>query len=424
MSLNLSDGDRVCIVGGGPAGSFAALHLLHLIQERGLRLEVMIFEPRDFSRPGPGGCNQCAGILSSRLLRGLNSLGISLPEEVIQAEVNAYAVHLEGEPLRIEQPDPSRSVVSIYRGGGPRLIQGEPSASFDSFLLSEACARGAQHIPWRVRKVTWEERPVVHTARDHYPADLLVLATGINSRAPLDPTFGYRPPKTEVMAQDEFLRPPDWPPDQISAFFKEPSGLVFGAIIPKGRYLNISLLGRDMTRDAISDFIVAQGLSSFLPPPPGSLCGCTPRIAVRLARRYYGKRWIAIGDAAVSRLYKDGIGSAFTTAQKAMEAVVRVGISRHAFRKAYAPFCRQIARDNVYGRILFRLWFFTLRIPLLTHGWVRAIQMENESPPESPIHGRVLWGMFTGDEPYRDIFRLSLSPQGLATLWRGIRRND
>jgi hypothetical protein len=226
------------------------------------------------------------------------------------------------------------------------------------------------------------------------------------------------------MAQDEFLRPPNWPPDQVSAFFKEPAGLVFGAIIPKGRYLNISLLGRDLTRDAISDFIVAQGLNTFLPPPPGSLCGCTPRIAVRLAKRYYGKRWIAIGDAAVTRLYKDGIGSAFSTAQKAMETAVRVGISRHAFRKAYAPFCRQIARDNIYGRLLFRLWFVTLRIPALTHGWVHAIQKENELPRESRIHGRVLWGMFTGDEPYRDIFWLSLSPQGLASLWRGIRRND
>ncbi len=29
MRLKLTDGDRVCIIGGGPAGSFAALHLLH-----------------------------------------------------------------------------------------------------------------------------------------------------------------------------------------------------------------------------------------------------------------------------------------------------------------------------------------------------------------------------------------------------------
>ena len=28
MDQHLSDGSRVCIVGGGPAGSFAALHLL------------------------------------------------------------------------------------------------------------------------------------------------------------------------------------------------------------------------------------------------------------------------------------------------------------------------------------------------------------------------------------------------------------
>ena len=67
MDQRLSDGSRVCIVGGGPAGCFAALHLLDQAEKQGLRLEVLIFEPRDFNRPGPSGCNRCAGILSSHL---------------------------------------------------------------------------------------------------------------------------------------------------------------------------------------------------------------------------------------------------------------------------------------------------------------------------------------------------------------------
>jgi flavin-dependent dehydrogenase len=237
VELGLSDGNRVCIVGGGPAGSFAALHLLHLARQRGLRLEVLIFEPRDFSRPGPGGCNRCAGILSSRLLGGLDGLGVSLSREIIQAEVRAYAIKLDGEILRIERPDPRRRIVSVYRGGGPRLCQGEPVASFDGYLLAQACAHGARHIAARVRQVNWAGRPVVETAQEHYPADLLVLTTGVNSRAPLAPVFGYQPPKTEIMAQDEILRPATWPDDQVSVFFRRPPGLIFGALIPKGQYL-------------------------------------------------------------------------------------------------------------------------------------------------------------------------------------------
>jgi hypothetical protein len=202
-----------------------------------------------------------------------------------------------------------------------------------------------------------------------------------------------------------------------------PPGLTFGALTPKGRYLNISLLGRNLATDAINDFIEAQGLNAQLSQPSGSLCGCTPRIAIRSARSYYGKRWVAVGDAAVTRLYKDGIGSAFVTSKKAMQAVIKNGISRSAFRKVYAPYCRQIARDNTYGRLLFRLWSLTLRIPTLLNGWVRAIQLEKEWPTEQRVHERILWGMFTGDVPYRELFWYSISPDALRVLWRGIRSN-
>lgn len=420
MGLRLVDGDRVCIVGGGPGGSFAALHLLHLANQQNLQLEILIFEPRDFSKPGPGGCNRCAGILSSRLLRGLSSLGLSIPDEIIQADLHAYALHLDGEVLRIEQPDPQRRIVSVYRGSGPRLLHGDPVASFDDYMLKQACARGAKHIRSRVRSVKWEDRPVVQTARDEFLADLLVLATGVNSRAPLLPNFGYQPPKTEIMAQDEILRPVTWPADQVSAFFREPPGMTFGAMIPKGRYLNISLLGQGFTRDTVNDFIELQGLDKALNASSGSLCGCTPRIAVGPARNFFGRRWVSVGDAAVSRLYKDGIGSAFYTTKSAMQAVIKHGISRRAFQRVYAPVCKDVDTDNRYGRLLFRLWSLTLRNPNVLRSWRETIRQEVSQPADKRIHTRILWGMFTGDEPYRDLFWASFSAASISGLLRGL----
>jgi len=420
MRLTLQNGSRVCVVGGGPAGSFAALHLLRLAQARGLSLEVLIFEPRNFRARGPAGCNRCAGILSSRLLAGLTDLGVSLPPEVIQAYIRAYEAHLDGEVYPIETPTPGSEIVSVYRGGGPRLGHSAGEASFDDFLLKQAGVRGAKHIPARVGRVGWSGGPVVHTAHHTFSADLLVLATGVNSRPPLDALFGYRSPKTNVMAQDEVQRPSDWPNDVVRTYFRHPRGLVFGALIPKGEYLNISLLGDGLTPDAVADFLEAQGLAPSLAPPQGSLCGCTPRIAVQPAQRIFGDRWVAVGDAAVTRLYKDGIGSAFVTAKAAMEAAVDHGIGTDDFRRSYAPVCRRIARDNLYGKWLFRLWSKALITPRALRAWKTILREEARGTEPQRTQMRILWGMFTGDEPYQALLRLALSPGSLGGLLRAL----
>jgi flavin-dependent dehydrogenase len=118
MSIRLQNGSRICIVGGGPAGSFAALHLLKLAEEHGLQLEVLIFESRDASRPGRESCKGCAGILSASLVSCLSAFGITLPPQVIQAELRAMS-SVYGQVTSIEQPDPG-GILSVYRGTGPR----------------------------------------------------------------------------------------------------------------------------------------------------------------------------------------------------------------------------------------------------------------------------------------------------------------
>ena len=417
MNLQLSSNPRIGIIGGGPAGSFTALHLLQMAREMDLDLDVLIFEPREFEKPGPIGCNRCAGILSSRVITGLESLGVTLPEHVIQSEIDSFNLHLDGEMIRIRQPDPARRIVSVYRGGGPRLHQGAALSSFDGFLLEQVCSRGSHHISHRVRNVIWDEKPVIHTSREEYQVDFLVLATGIKSRAPLSPEFGYHHPPTALMAQEEIPRPENWPNDQVNAYFNSPPGLMFGAIIPKNDYLNISLLGKDLTRDAINDFIITQDLKHDLEyDESSSLCGCNPLIAIGPAHSYYGDRWVAVGDTAVTRLYKDGIGSAFYSAQSAMQAAFKIGISKGVFKKHYAPYCQRIAWDNRYGNLLYRMWKITLNTPSLLKSWIRTLQAELILPREEQHHIRLVWGMFTGDEPYRVLFRLGLQPQAIRQL--------
>jgi flavin-dependent dehydrogenase len=419
MSIRLKNGSRICIVGGGPAGSFSALHLLKLAEEHGRQLEVLLFESRDASRPGRESCKGCAGILSAGLVSSLASFGITLPPEVIQAELRAYVVHVHGQVTSIEQPDLRRRILSVYRGAGPRQREGHPLAGFDGYLLSQACQHGAQLIPNRVRQVEWDRGPVVHTALESYRADLVVLATGVNSRPPLNPAFGYESPTTLTMSQDETWRPNNWPDYKVAGFFGHPpEGLAFGAIIPKGRYLNVSLLGQGQATEVVPNFYKAwqSALGRFFPNTPESLCSCTPRIAVRPAKTYFGDRWVAVGDAGVSRLYKDGIYSAFLTSGAAMRTAIEEGVSKQDFERDYAPFCRRLANDNVYGELLLNLSLLAMRNPLVARACIECVRSESSLPLNQRIYSRVMWGMLTGDDSYRDLFWLALKPRGMWNL--------
>ena len=418
--MRLANGSRVVIVGGGPAGSFAALHLIRFARESGLTLEVRILEPRDFSRPGPGGCNKCAGIISSLLARDLLTLGLNLPDEIIQAELDTYILHLDKTELQIHRPDSGRYIMSVYRGGGPRLGAPPFPKTFDGWLLDQARESGVIVQRVVVRSIQPGSRPLVITAQETLEADLVILATGVNSRPPLDPAWGYRPPRTEVMAQDEIIIPAELRDHSVHVYFDHPPGLIFGALIPKGRYANISLLGRHLQPGAVGDFLDGNGVSALFPDGLHRLCGCAPRVAVTAARGYFADRMVAVGDAAVTRLYKNGMGMAFVTARAAAQTAIQRGVSRRDFARGYAPVCREIAVDNFYGRLLFSLWGITRRIPFLLRAWEKAVAAEISQPPQRQAHIRILWGMFSGDEPYRHLFWISLSRSALMNILKNL----
>ena len=142
---------------------------------------------------------------------------------------------------------------------------------------------------------------------------------------------------------------------------------------------------------------------------------------VSMAKHYFGDRWVAVGDAAVTRLYKDGIGSAYQTTKCAMSVAMHVGISSVMFRKHYAPICRSISIDNSYGSLLFRMWNFVLNSPTLLEAWKGTIQREMTLPVKDRRHMRILWGMLTGDEPYRRLFNRVLHPLTLLNMGHGMR---
>jgi hypothetical protein len=132
-----------------------------------------------------------------------------------------------------------------------------------------------------------------------------------------------------------------------------------------------------------------------------------------------------VGDASCSRYYKNGLESAFVTAQLAAETAFNSGISELAFQRGYwQKLKRTIIRDNLYGRLLFQVCDLASQHGILrqTYGLVAAF--DREADPVTPLARQVLWDLFTGNVPYRTIFfralnlrlqaRLTITTLGLA----------
>jgi flavin-dependent dehydrogenase len=427
--LRLYPGARIAIVGGGPSGSFAALHLLRLARQREMTVEVTIFERKSFGNRGPTGCNKCAGILSTRVMRGLQELGLRIPEALVLARLEGYTLHLAGQAIDIARPDPSRTILSVYRGGGPLHGDLPPDVSFDGWLLEQACAAGAKLVTASVRKITAGPLMEVETNLGQNSFHLVVLATGVNTRAPVLEGLSYTAPGTEVMAMDELvLEAPlsSAQRRQAHVYIGRQSGLIFGAVIPKGNYLNLSLLGHDFVGDPVKAFLAREDCGWLAEAGTARLCGCRPKIATSPARFSFGDRFVAVGDAGVTRLYKDGIGSAYRTALQAAQTAFEVGISGQAFARGYAPLCRGIARDNQIGRLLFAPWegrharFYDL----WERFWLRILLAEEALALRERRGHLAVWNLLTGDDTYWRILRDIMGLKVVATLIAGLPAHD
>ena len=103
-NLMLHGGCRVGVVGGGPAGTFFSYFLLEMAQNVGVDVELDIYEPRDFSRAGPAGCNMCGGIVSESLVQALAAEGIILGPDVVQRAIDSYSLHMDVGDVGIATP--------------------------------------------------------------------------------------------------------------------------------------------------------------------------------------------------------------------------------------------------------------------------------------------------------------------------------
>lgn len=427
-SLKLKSNDRIAIVGAGPSGTLCAKFLLEYAKRKGLNLEVVIFDGKKFSSHGPRGCNMCAGVISESLLTKLEGAGITLPDRLIQRRIKGYKLYTQVGNLPLYSPKGEERIVTVYRGSGPIDSDYPLDISFDNYLLEHVVNLGARVIQEPVTDIELtKDGPVIlkygrDEKGDSFKAECVVVACGLNSGL-LDKLrhlgFGYRPPKMINASQIELKVPAEFIKenfqDMIHGYLLNLPRIRFASIVPKSEHLTITVIGtEDMKKQDVWNFIQHLSQIKALPQDlrtPSEHCHCHPRLALSGAENPFTDRLVVVGDASYSRYYKNGLESAFLTAQWAARTILELGISKNDFKVGYLKKCKKfIGSDNRYGQMVFRLNDIITRSKLITG--LHQNYAERERALNKPLRlNKVLWDIFTGGETYKKIFLQILSPR-------------
>lgn len=413
----LQNNARVAVMGAGPAGSLFSYFLLDLANKVDLNLHVDIYEPRDFSLAGPPGCNMCAGIISESLVQMLAVEGINLPPSVVQRGMDSYVLHTEAGEALLETPALEKRIGAVFRGAGPFGIKNSEWNSFDGFLLDQATHKGANLIRSRVDDVSRVEAGVLVKPRgaQALPYDFLAVATGVNTRAlklfePLETRF-QEPGVTKTYVREYFAGRENIEAylgqHTIHFFLLDLPNLDFAAVVPKGNYITVCILGKDLNDEVFEKFLNTSAVKGCMPPgwqPEQFVCHCAPRINITGAVHPFADRMVFLGDSAISRLYKDGIGAAYRAAKYAATTVVFHGIGQQDLEAHYWQMVKSMEFDNRVGKIIFNIVSPMKTLKFAMRGIVRMVVAEQSKVPDQRRMSKIMWDMFTGSAPYRDIF--------------------
>ncbi|MGD0226735.1 MAG: hypothetical protein ABSF71_30775 [Terriglobia bacterium] len=444
QSMSLQNGDRIAIVGGGPAGSFFAIHLLREARRLNRHLDVVIVEKRGPTDQGSDdfqckGCNFCAGLISPRLNEILGAQGLVVPDEIIQGHIDYVWIHGQWKNFRLRVPKDAQ-MYSVFRGSLPGRRMGRP-AGFDGFLLGEAVKEGARIQYGEVQAIGYGESGMPNLTirapsgeKASLDASFVSIATGINAHCGLD----YR--DDGLIASAQRMNPAFVPGKSRKAFIFELDvgedylkrninreiyfieygskhlALEHTALIPKGRFLTAAMIGKCidkavLPRDSqqiVRDFLALPQIDRILPGIAAAplACVCAPRMTVTTATFPFGDRFAIIGDAVGSRLNKDGLYSAHATASRLAETVLHEGIDQQALARGYGKAIKWLVADNRFGRMVFAASRVAFTMPVVSRIVYQAFATESKVREErSRPLSVVLWKISSGTADYREVLR-------------------
>jgi len=328
-------------------------------------------DPEEYGRGCWRGCNHCAGGISPRLSDVMRSLGLALPQGIIQRRIRAVTIQGHWKNITLEVP-PGREMFTVYRGSRP-LGRSDSRQTFDGFLLDAARQAGAEIIGGEMLEAERADdgRPLLFcdTAgiKRTIAADLVVFACGVNGGLDSRPDDGrelrairnlipdFQPPGTRRALIFELgFDAADAPVLEDEICFVEYGSrdlpIEMCSLVPKREFLTAVLVGgavdraqgRSGLRAVMERFLDLPHIRKLAPPRTHLrlACTCSPSMVVRSARNSFADRVAVIGDMVTTRLYKDGILSAEHTARALADAVLDRGVDAGAIQRGYRPTVR------------------------------------------------------------------------------------
>jgi len=423
LNLELNDRSSIAVIGGGPSGSFFSYFALDFAKRLDLDIKLDIYEPKNFTKPGAGGCNHCGGIVSESLVQKLSTDGIVLPSNIIRRGIETYTLHIEQGNTIIKTPKEEQRIASVYRGAGPKGCMNNSQESFDNHLLELCKKNGATIIQDKIIEGQRVEDGIILRSKKigEKKYDLVVGAAGLNNKTleifkSICPKFV--PPKVTRTYISEFLLERDEIDshfgNSMHVFLLNLPNITFGALIPKGQYVTLVLLGDEIDKHIVANFIEAEQVKGCFPKDlhlkDAAPCKCYPYINVKAARNPFADNVVLIGDTASSKLYKNGIGAAYTTGRAAARTAIFEGISRKSFKKYYYPVCRNLDLDNNVGKFIFFVTKIIQKSKVLKKGLFKMVVNEQKKQADKRLMSSVLWDTFTGSAGYQNIFIRFLNP--------------
>ncbi len=458
--MRLQNGSKIVVLGGGPAGALFAIHLLGQSRQAGIDITVTIIDKKAVQPSGTlpcklRGCNYCAGIISPRLHNALEISGIPLPEKLICEEFSHIWIHGLWKNFPLKLP-PGQRMYSLFRGSLPHDRQ-DRTTGFDGFLLNQARTRGAAVIAGEAIDIQYapSKKPFVTVAtesrkRTEIESDFLAIATGIppfkDTIADENPVFrafrrinpGFTPPRVrpalifELKPGRAYLK--KYMNQEIYFIVSGSKKLSLDhiSLVPKGDYLTVAMVGDRIDRASfpeeiqkiIQEFLSLSHCQTILPhiTPHNTpvACSCTPFMVTAPAKGAICDRMAFVGDALGSRLYRDGIYSAFFGAEALAKTIIHSGVDKKSLSDGYEHIINWLNTDSHYAKRVIGCVQTVLKSPFLSRILYQtfATEMKNKSREQRPL-GQALLDLGSGGTDYAHVYKNLIRISVLLSILRG-----